>query len=106
MSNKIQAFKQKLEASPTNRFHRYNLAQAYYEEGDYVNARDQFAACLDLADDWMMASLGLGKCYLALEDFESAKRNLVLTIDLAEKQGHDDPLEEAKSLIEQCSPSC
>lgn len=106
MSDKIQAFIQKLDASPSNRFHRYNLAQAYYEQGDYVNACDQFAACLKLADDWMMASLGLGKCYLALEDFERAKRNLSLTIDLAEKQGHDDPLEEAKSLLKQCSSSC
>jgi len=106
MSDKIQAFMKKLDASPSNRFHRYNLAQAYYEQGDYENARIQFTDCLTIANDWMMASLGLGKCYLALEDFERAKRNLSLTIDLAEKQGHDDPLEEAKSLLKQCSSSC
>ncbi|MDG1138915.1 MAG: hypothetical protein P8N49_05285 [Opitutales bacterium] len=103
MTDKILAFTGKLKANPTNRFHRYNLAQAYFEEDDFLHAEKLFSECFAMADDWMMAALGLGKCYLALERVDDARVILTKTVDLARKQGHDDPLEEAESLLENCS---
>jgi len=103
MADKILAFTEKLKANPTNRFHRYNLAQAYFEQNDFLHAQKLFTECLEIAEDWMMAALSLAKCHLALEHIDEAKSILIKTIDLARKQGHDDPLEEAESLFENCS---
>ena len=35
MTDKISALVEKLKENPENRFHRYNLAQAFFDSGEY-----------------------------------------------------------------------
>ena len=102
MTDKISVFTKRLSENPKNRFHRFNLAQAYFDAKDWEKAEEHFKKCFDEFPDWMMASLSLAKCYLALKEFSMAKEFLIKTISLAGEQGHDSPLEEAQSLLEDC----
>jgi len=49
-----------------------------------------------------MANLFLAKCELALGHIVSCRAHLEKTILLAKEQGHEDPEEEARKLLEQC----
>ena len=103
MTDKISALIEKLKENPENRFHRYNLAQAFFDSGEYQKAKLEFIYCLEQSKDWMMVLLFVAKCDLALGDFTNAKKYLNKTIQVARDQGHDDPLLEAESLLQGCS---
>ena len=102
MTDKISALVEKLKENPGNRFHRYNLAQAFFDSGEYQKAKLEFISCLEQSKDWMMVLLFVAKCELALGDFTNAKIYLNKTIQVASDQGHDDPLLEAKGLLLEC----
>ena len=102
MTDKISVFTKRLAENPNNRFHRYNLAQAYYDDGNWHQATEHFKICFELSPSWMMASLSLAKCYIALENFDLAEGLLIKTIELAREQHHESPLEEAESLLSMC----
>ena len=50
----------------------------------------------------MMVVLFLGKNYLDLGIVDKAKERLELAMKLAQEQNHDDPANEAESLLNQC----
>jgi len=102
MTDKISALQEKLKANPSQVFHRYSLAQAYFEESQLESACAEFEECLKARPDWMMAALSLGKIYLQLEDIELAKKNLRLALELARQQNHEDPAVEAEELLKEC----
>ena len=102
MTDKIFAFVERLKVNPDNRFDRYNLAQAYFEQDEYQNAIIHFKRCLEHSNDWMLVNLFLGKCYLALKEHKEAKDFLERTMYLAKQQNHEDPLNEAESLLKEC----
>ena len=102
MTEDISAFIQRLEENPNNKFARFHLGQAYFAKGDYGNALVQFNACVEASEEWMMAHLYLAKAYLGLNQRGDATRHLERTIRLAEEQNHEDPLDEARSLLEEC----
>tara|TARA_E500000178_G_scaffold240921_1_gene237356 strand:- start:3220 stop:3540 length:321 start_codon:yes stop_codon:yes gene_type:complete len=103
MTDKISALQEKLASNPGQVFHRYSLAQAYYENKQLHEACDEFEKCLEAKPDWMMAALFLGKAYLENENREKAKVYLEQAMSLAEDQNHDDPAEEATKLLTECS---
>ncbi|MEC8013140.1 MAG: hypothetical protein VX153_02815 [Verrucomicrobiota bacterium] len=105
MSEKIEAFIEKLKQNPQNRFHRFNLAQAYFDDGSFELAKKEFMECLKIADDWMMALLYAGKSCLEIGETDIAQKYFKETIIAAKEQGHDDPMLEAESLLQQCKPS-
>ena len=102
MTDKISALVEKLNENPGNRFHRYNLAQALFDSGEYQKAKLEFISCLEHSKDWMMVLLFVAKCDLALGDINNAKIYLNKTIQVAGEQGHDDPLLEAETLLQEC----
>ena len=103
MSNRIVSLEEKLSVSPGHSFHRYSLAQAYFEKADYKSAADHFKKCVSTKPTWMMAHLFLAKCEYELGNIGSCKSFLEQTILLAKEQGHEDPKEEAAKLLEQCN---
>ena len=103
MTDKISALQEKLASNPDQVFHRYSLAQAYYENKQLHEACEEFQQCLEAKPDWMMAALFLGKAYLEDENREKAKIFLERALSLAEDQNHDDPAEEATKLLTECS---
>ena len=102
MTDKISALQEKLKANPSQVFHRYSLAQAYFEESQLESACAEFEECLKARPDWMMAALFLGKAYLEDGKKEKAKEKLELALNLAKEQNHDDPAEEATQLLAEC----
>ena len=62
MTDKISALVEKLKENPENRFHRYNLAQAFFDAGEYQKAKLEFISCLEQSKDWMMVLLFVAKC--------------------------------------------
>jgi hypothetical protein len=53
----------------------------------------------------MMVALLLGKALIAVEQKEAACEPLKQTITLAQKQGHEDPEHEARTLLAECVES-
>ena len=105
MSDRITLLQEKVSSSQSHTFHRFSLAQAYYEQSDYNSAANHFQICVSEKPSWMMANLFLAKCELALGHIVSCRVHLEKTILLAKEQGHDDPEEEARKLLEQCELS-
>ena len=100
--SRISDLKEKLEANPSQIFHRYSLALAYQDEGEIPLACIELEKCLSSKPDWMMVALFLGKNYLELGIVDKAKERLELAMKLAQEQNHDDPANEAESLLNQC----
>ena len=96
--SRILDLKEKLEANPSQIFHRYSLALAYQDEGEIPLACIELEKCLSSKPDWMMVALFLGKNYLELGIVDKAKERLELAMKLAQEQNHDDPASEAESL--------
>ena len=103
MSDRISFFLKRLEESEGNLLNRFSLAQAYFESGDYDHSIKHLNICVTERKDWMFAFLLMAKAFLALEKFEDARAALEKTIFLAKDQGHEDPEEEAKELLQECS---
>ena len=100
MADRIASFQEKVEQNPKQVFFRYSLAQAYFEEGKFEKASSEFKKCLEVRPDWMMASLFVGKAEMESGNLQVARQFLEMTVSLAEEQAHEDPMMEAKQLLE------
>ena len=100
MGDRIASFKEKVEKNPNQVFFRYSLAQAYFEEGAFEQASAEFRKCLEVRPDWMMASLFVGKAEMESGNSQLAREFLEKTVALAEEQAHEDPMMEAKQLLD------
>lgn len=100
MADRIASFQEKVEKNPNQVFFRYSLAQAYFEEGEFEKASSEFKKCLEVRPDWMMASLFVGKAEMESGNLQVARQFLEMTVGLAEEQAHEDPMVEAKQLLE------
>jgi predicted Zn-dependent protease len=84
---------------PDNDLSRFNLAQAYFDAGDYANAIEHLRALCVKKPDWMVVHIQLGKSLLSLGDAQSAKPILEQALQLAVAQHHDTPREELEELL-------
>ena len=103
MSNRIDELSEKLKLKPDQVFYRFSLAQAYLDEDNHTLACKELEKCVQAKPDWLIATLSLGRTYLQLGKIEKAKKNLELSLELARKQNHDDPAEEAEQLLKECN---
>ena len=78
---------------------RFNLAQAYVDTGDYLNAVDHLRALCARKPEWMVAHIQLGKSLIALNRSSEAKPILEHALQLAVAQHHDSPREELTELL-------
>lgn len=103
MSDRVSLYLKRLEENENNLLTRFSLAQAYFESGDYKNSIEHLDICVSKRGDWMVAFLLLAKALIANGKKSDARSPLEKTILLAQEQGHEDPEEEAKTLLAECS---
>jgi thioredoxin-like negative regulator of GroEL len=99
MSERISLYLKKLENNQGNLLNRFSLSQAFFEEGQYEQAIPHLIECVKGRADWMMAYLLLAKSYIASDQESLAREPLEITIKLAQDQVHEDPREEAQTLL-------
>jgi predicted Zn-dependent protease len=87
------------EKFPDNDLSRFNLAQAYFDVGDYDNAIEHLRALCAKKPDWMVVHIQLGKSLLAVGETQSARPILEHALQLAVAQHHDTPREELEELL-------
>ena len=84
---------------PDNDLSRYNLAQAYFDAGDYANAGEHLRPLCAKKPDWMVVHILLGKCLLNAGERDEARRVLEHALELAIEQHHDGPREELTEFL-------
>ena len=103
MSDRIALFLDKLEGNPESLLNRFSLAQAYFENGNYEDAIVHLTICTSKRNDWMVATLLLGKALIESGQKKEACIPLRQTILLARDKGHEDPEQEAVLLLAECT---
>ena len=99
--DKIERFAAFAERDPDNPLHAFALAQALLEVEDFARAEAAYGRCLELNPDWMVASIRRARCLIELERFDEARTSLDHGAALATKQGHDEPFEEIRALLDE-----
>lgn len=99
-TDRIAFFSNLVEQDPGNPLHRFALAQAQLDAEDWAAAEATYAVCLDLDQGWMMAAIRRGRCLIELSRWAEARQALELGAGLAEKQGHEEPFEEIRALLD------
>ena len=92
MNDAIARYQELLRQYPDHELARFSLGKAYYDQGDYPQARDQFERALSRKPDWMAVAILLGKCELALNNRAGAKVHFERARELAIAQNHEGPL--------------
>jgi Flp pilus assembly protein TadD len=100
-AEKIAKWKSLVEKAPNDELARFTLARAYLEAGQLEAARTTFREVVALKPDWMMAWILLGRCCVELGDGAEGRPALATARELANAQGHSDPLVEIDELLEQ-----
>lgn len=100
-AERVARFAAFVEKDPTNPLHNFALASAMAQAGDHAAAEAQFARCLELDSEWMVASIQRGRALIALERWEEARAALERGAELARQQSHEEPFEEIRELMEQ-----
>ena len=98
-NDRIEKARELFEKFPGNDLSRYNLAQAYFDTGDYANAAQHLRPLCAKKPDWMVVHILLGKCLLNTGQPTEARQTLEHALQLAIKQRHDGPREELTELL-------
>ncbi len=102
MNETIARCQKLLEQFPNNEMARFSLGKAYFDSGQFVQAKEQLEIALSRKRDWMVVQILIGKCDLALGDREFAKAAFERARQLAIEQEHDGPLAEVEQLLAEC----
>jgi tetratricopeptide (TPR) repeat protein len=99
MNETIVRYQKLLEQYPNNELARFSLGKAYFDLGQFSEAREQFILALNRKPDWMVVQILLGKCDLALGDKAAAKVAFQRAKQLAIEQHHEGPLAEMEQML-------
>ncbi|MEO8426761.1 MAG: tetratricopeptide repeat protein [Verrucomicrobiota bacterium] len=98
--NKIVArYRSMVEQFPDNELARFSLGKAYYDLGQFGDAKAQFELALSRKPDWMAVEILLGKCAISLGQTAMAKSAFERARQLAIEQSHEGPLAEVEELL-------
>ncbi|HEX8564324.1 MAG TPA: tetratricopeptide repeat protein [Pyrinomonadaceae bacterium] len=100
MTNRIEVFKQMLEADPTNTMVQFGLANEYLKAEDYDNAIPALENYLQQADDEGAAYGMLAKAYEKQGEREKAKAALERGIEVSNKHGHPSMAQDYRMTLE------
>ena len=100
MTNRIEVFKQMLEADPTNTLVQFGLANEYLKAEDYDNAIPALENYLRQADDEGAAYGMLAKAYEKQGEREKAKAALERGIEVSNKHGHPSMAQDYRMTLE------
>ncbi|MDQ4123137.1 MAG: tetratricopeptide repeat protein [Acidobacteriota bacterium] len=100
MTNRIEVFKQMLEADPTNTMVLFGLANEYLKAEDYEQAIPALENYLQQADDEGAAYGMLAKAYEKTGEREKAKAALERGIEVSQKHGHPSMAQDYRMTLE------
>ncbi|MBA4147446.1 MAG: molecular chaperone DnaJ [Verrucomicrobia bacterium] len=99
MNDAIERHKKLLEQYPGNELARFSLGKAYFDLGEFLNAKEQFEIALAKKPEWMVVQILIGKCDLSLGDQTKAKAAFERAKQLAIEQNHEGPLAEMEQML-------
>jgi predicted Zn-dependent protease len=100
MNNRIEVFKQMIEADPSNSMVLFGLANEYQKAADWPNVVASLERYLAQADDEGAAYGMLAKAFDNLGEREKAKESLAKGIDVALAHGHPTMANEFKMTLD------
>lgn len=99
MNDSISRHKKLLEQYPDNELARFSLGKAYFDAGQFDEAKEQFDFAIAKKPDWMVVQILIGKCDLALGNKAAAKNSFERAKQLAIEQNHEGPLAEMEQML-------
>ena len=99
MNETVARYQNMVERFPENELARFSLGKAYYDLGQFGDAKAQFELALLRKPDWMAVQILLGKCAVALGQTDTAKSAFESARRLAIEQNHEGPLSEVEQLL-------
>lgn len=99
MSELIAKHQKLLEQYPNNELARFSLGKAYFDVGQFTEAKSQFEQALTRKPDWMVVQILLGKCELSLGNKPAAKSCFERALQLAIAQHHEGPQAEMEQML-------
>lgn len=99
MSELITKYQKLLEQYPNNELARFSLGKAYFDAGQFTEAKAQFEQALARKPDWMVVQILLGKCELSLGNKAAAKSSFERALKLAIEQHHEGPQAEMEQTL-------
>jgi Flp pilus assembly protein TadD len=99
MSDAINRHRSMVEKFPNNEMARFSLGKALFDEGQFAEAKEQFAAALGKKPDWMVVQILIGKCDLQAGDRAGARQAFQRALELAIEQNHEGPREEMEQML-------
>lgn len=101
MPDHISRFEQLVAQQPANELFRFSLGQALMVANRGPEAEPHLRHCVNQKSDWMLPRILLGKHLFASGRRAEARALLEDALRLAIEQGHDDPAEELRNLLDQ-----
>ena len=99
MNETVARCQNMVDQFPNNELARFSLGKAYYDLGQFGDAKEQFELALSRKPDWMAVQILLGKSALALGQTATAKSAFERARQLAIEQNHEGPLAEVEELL-------
>jgi tetratricopeptide (TPR) repeat protein len=99
MNDTIARYEKMVTQFPQNELARFSLGKALFDAGEFVPAKEHFAAALVKKPDWMVVQILIGKCDLSLGDKAAAKAAFQRALQLALEQHHEGPQAEMEQAL-------
>jgi tetratricopeptide (TPR) repeat protein len=99
MNETVARYQNMVEQFPENELARFSLGKAYYDLGQFGDAKAHFELALARKPDWMAVQILVGKCAVALGQTDTAKSAFERARRLAIEQNHEGPLAEVEQLL-------
>ena len=99
MNETLARYQKMVEQFPDNELARFSLGKAYYDLGQFGDAKEQFELAISRKPDWMAVQILLGKCAVALGESATARLAFERARLLAIEQNHEGPLAEVEELL-------
>jgi tetratricopeptide (TPR) repeat protein len=99
MNELIAKYQKLLEQYPNNELARFSLGKAYFDAGQFGEAKSQLEQALARRPDWMVVQILIGKCELSLGNKPAAKSCFEKALKLAIEQHHEGPQAEMEQLL-------
>ena len=99
MSEALAKYRALIEQHPNNELARFSLGKAYYDAGQFAEAKEQLEKAIAKKPNWMVVQILIGKCEHSLGNPPAARSAFERGLQLAIEQNHDGPRAEMEQLL-------
>ena len=86
---------------PDNELARFSLGKAFFDAGQFAEAKPHLEFALSKRADWMVVQILIGRCEIGLGNKEAARAAIEQAHRLALAQNHEGPRRETELLLQQ-----